>query len=261
MQGLEQQLLGRVVQRERAELEEQRQKLVEEVNANLKLLKGLEDDLLYRLANSTGNLLDDTSLIEVRQSTLILAQALTPKPSPSPQLLTPTPNLNPDQVLQNTKTTSAEVQSKLENAEQTDARINAAREEYRPVATRGSLLYFLITDMAAVNSMYQVGPVSPHTLLRPPHAPFTPPYTSLGLLTPRYAPSPPPLRSRRTRSRCSSSSSSSTTRSPTRPRRRSPQSESSTSSSCSPSTRPATCSEVSPTLPFTPDPPQPPPWP
>ena len=123
LKGLEQQLLGRVVQRERPELEEQRQKLVEEVNTNLKLLKGLEDDLLFRLANSTGNLLDDTSLIEV---------------------------------LQNTKTTSAEVQSKLETAEQTDARINAAREEYRPVATRGSLLYFLITDMAAINVMYQV---------------------------------------------------------------------------------------------------------
>ena len=59
-------------------------------------------------------------------------------------------------MLQNTKTTSAEVQSKLENAEQTDARINAAREEYRPVATRGSLLYFLIVDMAAINNMYMV---------------------------------------------------------------------------------------------------------
>ena len=69
MGGLEQQLLGRVVQKERAELEEQRQKLVEEVNANKKLLKGLEDDLLFRLANSTGNLLDDTSLIEVLSST------------------------------------------------------------------------------------------------------------------------------------------------------------------------------------------------
>ena len=65
MNGLEQQLLGRVVMQERAELEEQRQKLVEEVTTNQKTLKGLEDDLLYRLANSTGNLLDDTSLIEV----------------------------------------------------------------------------------------------------------------------------------------------------------------------------------------------------
>jgi len=123
MQGLEQQLLGRVVQMERPELEEQRQKLVAEVNANQKMLKGLEDDLLYRLANSTGNLLDDTSLIEV---------------------------------LQNTKETSAEVGAKLEVAEQTDKRISSAREEYRPVATRGSLLYFLVVDMAAVNPMYQV---------------------------------------------------------------------------------------------------------
>jgi len=123
MAGLEQQLLGRVVLKERAELEEQRQKLVEEVNSNQKTLKGLEDDLLYRLASSTGNLLDDTSLIEV---------------------------------LQNTKETSAEVQEKLETAELADQRISAAREEYRPVATRGSLLYFLIVDMAGINAMYQV---------------------------------------------------------------------------------------------------------
>ena len=67
MGGLEQQLLSRVVQMERPELEEQKQKLVEEVNFNKKTLKGLEDDLLYRFANSTGNLLDDVELIEVLQ--------------------------------------------------------------------------------------------------------------------------------------------------------------------------------------------------
>lgn len=40
--GLEQQLLGRVVLKERAELEEQREKLLEEVNSNHKTLKSLE---------------------------------------------------------------------------------------------------------------------------------------------------------------------------------------------------------------------------
>ena len=76
---------------ERPELEEQKSKLVEEVNHNKKLLKGLEDDLLYRLANSTGNLLDDTSLIEV---------------------------------LQITKTTAAEVKEKLQNAAEANERIS-----------------------------------------------------------------------------------------------------------------------------------------
>jgi len=123
MEGLEQQLLGRVIQQERAELEEQKQKLVEEVNANKKMLKQLEDDLLHRLANSTGNLLDDAELIEV---------------------------------LQQTKITGIEVQEKLANAAETDKRISTAREEYRPVATRGSLLYFLVVDMALINNMYMV---------------------------------------------------------------------------------------------------------
>ncbi|KAH8374139.1 hypothetical protein KR200_007763, partial [Drosophila serrata] len=122
MRGLEDQLLGRVILAERKELEDERVQLVETVTGNMKKMKELEANLLHKLSTTQGSLLDDVTVIEV---------------------------------LNTSKNTAIEVKEKIEIAKVTEAKINAAREEYRVVATRGSVLYFLVCSMARVNNMYQ----------------------------------------------------------------------------------------------------------
>jgi len=63
--GLEQQLLGRVLSKEQKSLEDSLNNLLADVNFNKKDLQRLEKNLLERLTQSKGNLLDDTELMDV----------------------------------------------------------------------------------------------------------------------------------------------------------------------------------------------------
>ena len=51
--------------------------------------------------------------------------------------------------------TSEAIKQRLEEAEATELMINSERERYRPVATRGSVLYFVIASLSEIDPMYQ----------------------------------------------------------------------------------------------------------
>ena len=76
-QGLEEQLLGTVVRKERPELEMQKNDLVVAVAAGKRKLVELEDTILRMLSSATGSLLDDEELVLTLQvSTSVLAHYL-----------------------------------------------------------------------------------------------------------------------------------------------------------------------------------------
>ena len=121
-EGLEDQLLGIVVAKERPELEEEKSKLVLEAAQNKRQLKEVEDRILFTLSNSQGNILDDPEAIEV------LAQA---------------------------KVIGDEVSAKQVIADATNKRIDQTRESYQSAAFRSSILFFSIAAMANIDPMYQ----------------------------------------------------------------------------------------------------------
>lgn len=77
--GLEDQLLGIAVARERPELEEEKNALIIKSAENKKLLKDIEDKILEVLSASEGNILEDETAIKVLSSSKVLANEISEK--------------------------------------------------------------------------------------------------------------------------------------------------------------------------------------
>jgi len=120
--GLEDQLLAKVVEMERKDLEEKARELTTAaVNYQMQLVQ-LEDDLLERLANAPDDILSDVPLIEG---------------------------------LEATKKTAKEIAEAVELGKITQAEVEKAREAYRPQAAEGAMSYFILTKLFAIDHMYQ----------------------------------------------------------------------------------------------------------
>ena len=121
-EGLEDQLLGIVVQRERPELQEEKTRLVLQGAENARQLKEIEDKIIQVLSSSEGNILEDEGAINVISSA---------------------------------KTLSNEINQKQVIAEKTEKRIDEARAGYKPVARHVAVLFFNISELANIEPMYQ----------------------------------------------------------------------------------------------------------
>jgi dynein heavy chain len=122
VKGLEDQLLVDVVQNERPELEERRDALVLSIAADQAELSGLEDQILSLLANAGSDILEDEELINT---------------------------------LQKSKVTSTSVTARVKESVKVAEEVGAARNVYRPVAARGSVIYFCVAALAQLDAMYQ----------------------------------------------------------------------------------------------------------
>ena len=121
-EGLEQQLLGDVVVQEKPEVEKKRDEIVVSMDQDQRTLKSIENMILKMLSESTEEqILDEDTLINV---------------------------------LDNSKITSKEINERMASSLVVEEEINNTRNQYRSVAIRGSILYFVIADLAGIDPMY-----------------------------------------------------------------------------------------------------------
>ena len=100
--------------KERPDLEEQKAEIIQSNNDNKIKMKTLEDGILQQLAEAEGDVTENLTLIEN---------------------------------LEDSKRVSTEIAEKMLIAVETEKKINASRENYRMVARRGALMFFLLSEL------------------------------------------------------------------------------------------------------------------
>ena len=121
-EGLEDQMLSAVVSHEEPELEAERSELIVRNAENARQLQLIENKILEKLNESTGNILDDEDLV---------------------------------QTLQKSKQAAKLIEKRVAAAAKTEESINKTRASYAHVAFASSNLFFAISDLAALDPMYQ----------------------------------------------------------------------------------------------------------
>jgi len=119
--GLQDQLLAKVVKKERPDLESSKNDLIKQQNEFKIKMKEIEDSLLYQLATAEGDLTENIELIEN---------------------------------LEESKRVSTDIAEKAKIAAVTEVEINTAFEEYRPVAARSSMLFFMLNNLFRIHMLY-----------------------------------------------------------------------------------------------------------
>uniref|UniRef100_A0A3Q3KEU7 Dynein axonemal heavy chain 7 n=1 Tax=Monopterus albus TaxID=43700 RepID=A0A3Q3KEU7_MONAL len=121
-EGIQDQLLGIVVARERPDLEEEKQALILQGAENKRQLKEIEDKILEVLSSSEGSILEDEKAIGILSCSKVLANEITEKQAVS---------------------------------EMTERKIDETRMGYKPIAGHSAILFFSIADLANIEPMYQ----------------------------------------------------------------------------------------------------------
>ena len=112
-----------MVIQEKPEIEQKRDEIVVSMDQDQRTLKNIENTILKLLSESTEEqILDEDTLINV---------------------------------LENSKATSKEINERISTALVVEEEINQTRSQYLSVAIRGSILYFVIADLAGIDPMYQ----------------------------------------------------------------------------------------------------------